>query len=179
MRAMGDDKSSGALPAVQLRIELQYAAGEFLNSAGGELWDYLTPLAHGALRQSEGPGSDGLPQIDRIEVRQNGLFQHTKDYSMLTSAVEYANERVAYSSEMQTMGDRIRQLRQARALSQGQLADRVGVTAGAISQWENGLTKNIRLETFLRLCEELGTIPHYLIFGPGKAASNQGRSRQA
>jgi transcriptional regulator with XRE-family HTH domain len=64
------------------------------------------------------------------------------------------------------MGDRIRLLRQAKGLSQAQLGERVGVTAGAISQWENGLTKNVKLQTFLTLCEELGTNPHYLIFGP-------------
>lgn len=171
---MGEQKSSGALPAVQLRIELQFAAGEFLDPASGKLWDYLTPLADCTLCQSERLSGDGLPQIDGIEESQDDLFEHKADYSMLTAGVQYANEQVAYASDMQTMGDRIRQLRQAKALSQSQLAERVGVTAGAISHWESGLTKNIKLGTFLALCDELGTVPHYLIFGPGKQPS-QGR----
>jgi transcriptional regulator with XRE-family HTH domain len=87
---------------------------------------------------------------------------------MLMSNTTDANDRLAYPEPMQTMGDRIRLLRQAKGWSQGQLAGAVGVTPGAISQWEIGLTKNVKLETFLRLCEALGTNPHYLIFGPSQ-----------
>jgi DNA-binding transcriptional regulator YiaG len=166
---MGENKSSGLTPvAIQLRIKWQIPASDGLNPMCLELWDYIAPLADCSGSDAEGASCDRLPRAARVEVLKNGLFQHAADYSMLNGNVKYANEEVAYSNEMQTMGDRIRLLRQAKALSQSQLAERVGVTAGAISQWESGLTKNIKLETFLRLCEELGTVPHYLIFGPGK-----------
>lgn len=78
---------------------------------------------------------------------------------------------------METMGDRIKVLRQARGFSQSQLAERLGVTAGAISQWENGATENIKLKTFMALCEILMTDPQYLIFGPTRIADSGQRSR--
>jgi transcriptional regulator with XRE-family HTH domain len=80
------------------------------------------------------------------------------------------------------MGERIRMLRLARGLSQSQLADRVGVTPGAVSHWELGQTKNMQIETYLKLCSELGTNPHYLALGanqqPGQRPGSSGR-RQA
>lgn len=93
-----------------------------------------------------------------------------------------AIESHRYPIPMETMGERIRMLRQARGLSQSQLADRVGVTPGAVSHWELGQTKNMQLETFLKLCAELGTNPHYLALGaaqlPGPRPPTSGR-RQA
>jgi transcriptional regulator with XRE-family HTH domain len=56
-----------------------------------------------------------------------------------------------------TMGDRIRTLREARGFSQQQLADAVGVTKGAVGQWERGLTKNVKNVTMLALCQVLQT----------------------
>jgi transcriptional regulator with XRE-family HTH domain len=85
---------------------------------------------------------------------------------MLNSNTTHAQEPDIYHVPMETMGERIRTLRQARGLSQGQLADRLGVTTGAVSHWESGNSQNIKIPTFLRLCAELGTTPHYLAFGP-------------
>lgn len=64
------------------------------------------------------------------------------------------------------MGDRIRQLRQSRGWTQQQLGERVGASKVAVSLWETGGVANIRLKTFLLLCEELATSPQYLIYGP-------------
>jgi transcriptional regulator with XRE-family HTH domain len=72
---------------------------------------------------------------------------------------------------METMGDRIRTLRQARGLSQSMLAEKLGVTTGAVSHWESGNTQNIKIPTFLKLCSELGTTPHYLALGPNQRPS--------
>lgn len=85
---------------------------------------------------------------------------------MLNSYASHAEQMSEYPIWMETMGDRIRVLRQARGLSQSQLGERLGVTVGAISQWESGATKNIKLETFLALCDELGVSGHYLVLGP-------------
>jgi len=38
----------------------------------------------------------------------------------------------------ETMGDRLRSRRALRNMSQGQLADALGVTQGAVSAWESG-----------------------------------------
>lgn len=42
---------------------------------------------------------------------------------------------------MKMLGDRIRELRLAKGMSQAQLARKLHVTQGAVSQWEKGLTR--------------------------------------
>lgn len=74
---------------------------------------------------------------------------------------------------METMGDRIRTLRQSKGYTLQQLADRlrlrgVDVTFSAISQWERGESENIKLPTFLALVAELGTTHEYLVHGPSE-----------
>jgi len=72
---------------------------------------------------------------------------------------------------METMGERIRQLRKARGFTQEAFAKRVGVTKSAVSQWEDGSTKNLKLATFLLVCEVLVTDAEYLIWGDERAPS--------
>jgi transcriptional regulator with XRE-family HTH domain len=72
---------------------------------------------------------------------------------------------------MQTMGERIRLLREARGWTQAELAERVGVSRGAVAQWEGGVVANIRLQAFLKLTEELGTDVAYVVYGPTRKAS--------
>lgn len=57
-------------------------------------------------------------------------------YSMLPVAVNHANRLANYTVRMETMGDRIRQQREAKGLSIQQLADLLDVTKAAVSQWE-------------------------------------------
>jgi transcriptional regulator with XRE-family HTH domain len=99
---------------------------------------------------------------------------------MLNRKVKYAVRSVAYADVvMETMGDRIRQLRKARNLTQEQFAKAVGVTKSAVSQWEDGSTKNLKLATFLLVLETLGTDAEFLIWGPdrGGAAKKAWRPR--
>lgn len=67
-----------------------------------------------------------------------------------------------------SMGSRIRQLREAKGLTQPALGKMVGVTKGAVSQWENGSIANIKLKTVLKLCEILGTDLQYLVHGAAR-----------
>ena len=67
---------------------------------------------------------------------------------------------------METMGDRIRMLRESKGLSQEQLAQQLGISKGAVSQWELGYTKNIKNVLFLALVQILGTSQEFLLFGP-------------
>lgn len=92
---------------------------------------------------------------------------------MLESIANYALVVPVYASPMETMGDRIKTLRQARGLTQERLGDLLGVTGAAVSAWERGDTANVKLKTFLTLCDQLHTNPQYLIFGPGKPALDQ------
>lgn len=64
------------------------------------------------------------------------------------------------------MGGRIKELRLAHEMTQEELADLCGVSKAAVSYWEAGETKNIRLVTFRALLEALHTKYDYLIFGP-------------
>lgn len=68
------------------------------------------------------------------------------------------------------MGDRIRVLREAKGYTQEKLGELVGVSKSAVSQWELGGVANIKLKTFLALCDVLGTTPQYLIWGPERTA---------
>lgn len=93
---------------------------------------------------------------------------------MLTLHVKNANAASRYADDVETMGQRIRALREAQGMSQEQLGRACGVTRGSISQWEIGITGNIRLSTFLTLCDVLHTDPHFLVHG---AARRTGRPR--
>jgi transcriptional regulator with XRE-family HTH domain len=89
---------------------------------------------------------------------------------MLNLAVKDAVPAYLYASiVMETMGDRIRTLREARKHTQESLAKACGVTKSAVSQWEAGSTKNIKLETFLKLLSALRTDHEYLIYGAERA----------
>lgn len=67
-------------------------------------------------------------------------------------------------------GDRIRQLRRQKELTQDELLQVVktlynGVpTRTALSQWENG-TNNINAFNLLKIAKALGVDPYYIMFG--------------
>lgn len=98
---------------------------------------------------------------------------------MLDFYVKHAAQVAVYAEPMETMGDRIRYLRGVKGFSQTQLADKVGVTKSAVSQWELGQTANVKLQTFLKLCETLGARPEFLIFGPPNAGDPGSPRRSA
>lgn len=93
-----------------------------------------------------------------------------REYSKEDCPVKHAPPAGGYPYRMESMGDRIKQLRIARGMTQAELAKVCGVTKSAVSQWERGSTANIRLQPFLRLLEALGTDPQYLIWGRDRAA---------
>jgi transcriptional regulator with XRE-family HTH domain len=55
------------------------------------------------------------------------------------------------------MGKRIKKLREARGLTQAELADKVGVTQVYISSLESGARKNPSLELLRKLAKALKT----------------------
>lgn len=98
---------------------------------------------------------------------------------MLNLQVKDAVPLVSYAVLMETIGDRIRILRVARGLTQEQLAKRSGVTKSAVSQWEDGSTKNLKLQTFMLVLEALQTDADYLIFGENRRPGGPGASGKA
>lgn len=170
-------KKSGdnGTPLVQFSAEFKLPFGELTDPASLQFRDNFTPLADSAGGKAEGPGGDNWLAADGIEVLQNSLFKHALPFSILKPNMKDAKDISVYADEMETMADRIKMLREARGWSQVKLAELVGVTSGAVSQWESGLTENIKLKTFLKLCEALGTDTHYLIFGPERQAASSVR----
>jgi len=74
---------------------------------------------------------------------------------------------------MDEMGKRIKALRLAHGMTQLDLAKVCSVTKSAVSGWETGATANIKLQTFLKVCQTLHTTPQFLIFGPDRAPNRQ------
>jgi DNA-binding XRE family transcriptional regulator len=162
---------SGPPPLVLFSAEFQFPFGELTDAPSSQFRDELAPLADSAGSDTEGPSSDDGPTAFGVEVLKHVLFEHALPFSILKPDMKDAKAHSVYAEEMETMADRIKMLREARGWSQVKLAELVGVTSGAVSQWESGLTENIKLKTFLKLCEALGTDTHYLIFGPERAAT--------
>jgi transcriptional regulator with XRE-family HTH domain len=99
---------------------------------------------------------------------------------MLELNIKDAGRLFAYAYGMQeTMGQRIKRMRDQRGWTQTQLADLVGVTVSAVSQWELDQTENVKLLPFLRLAKLFETDPHYLVFGLGRGAQELSRPVQA
>jgi DNA-binding transcriptional regulator YiaG len=66
----------------------------------------------------------------------------------------------------ESLGIRIRTLREAGGLTQLDLATAIGVSQAAVSAWETGNPLNLKLQTFLRILDVLGVAePEYLIRG--------------
>lgn len=57
---------------------------------------------------------------------------------------------------MYEIGARIKQMREMLGLTQAELAQRAGVTAAAVSQWENRQTKGLKGSSLIRAAEALG-----------------------
>lgn len=100
---------------------------------------------------------------------------------MLDCTVNHTGPLPVYALDMETMGDRIRMLRESKGYSQLELGSMVGVSKSAVSQWELGQTANIKLQTFLRLLDVLGTKYEYVVFGaarvPGPRAGSASRGK--
>ena len=62
------------------------------------------------------------------------------------------------------MGYRIKELREAKKMTQEELADKSGVSRGTISGLENVTTRNTTSKTLLRIAEALETTLDQLFF---------------
>ena len=65
-----------------------------------------------------------------------------------------------------SVGGFIAELRKEKGLTQAELAERVGVTGGAVSKWERGLCYP-DIETVVRLAEVLGLSVGEILGGQG------------
>ena len=70
-------------------------------------------------------------------------------------------------------GERIKEAREDLRISQPELAKRVRVTKSAVSQWENGSTKELKAEHLVAVAKALNVSPDWLATGRGPKERNQ------
>jgi transcriptional regulator with XRE-family HTH domain len=88
---------------------------------------------------------------------------------MLDIAVNMSGRSVGTLYRMETMGNRIKRLREARNLTVQELADKVGVSRSLVYQWEDDSVAGIRPANFVLLCQTLKTDPAYLVWGADRS----------
>jgi DNA-binding XRE family transcriptional regulator len=167
-----EQKSSDAILSVQISVELQFPAGQVMELPSPELWNEVWPLLDSHPVNTQGFGQSGFS----FEVPNGISFEHMSNISPLYAEDKTVLQPSSYAEPMETMGDRIRMLRHSKGWTQQELGDRIGVSKVSVYQWERGITSDIKLRTFLKLVEELGTNTHYLLFGP-EASRTQPRRR--
>lgn len=65
------------------------------------------------------------------------------------------------------LGYRIKEFREARNMTQDELAKRSGVSRGTISAMENGIDRNTSTKTLLKIARALNTIVDNIFFDDG------------
>ena len=110
-------------------------------------------------------------------MSDNFCFEHIAKSTTVDAKVKVhpRGQFVNYSLRVETMANRIRHLRTIRGYSQAELGEKIGVPKQTVSSWENGTRMNMRLPTFLLLCEALATNPDYLVYGPNAARRRRPR----
>lgn len=73
---------------------------------------------------------------------------------------------------MAATGDRIKEIRDARGMTQDQLADKAGISKGFLSDVENN-KRNVSSENLLRIANVLGASVDYLLRGDARPASRE------
>ena len=64
---------------------------------------------------------------------------------------------------MQTISDRVREIRKARGLDQRELATRAGVSMQTVSNLETGRLRDLKVSTLSALARSLGVSPAELL----------------
>ncbi|MBT4328477.1 MAG: helix-turn-helix transcriptional regulator [Gammaproteobacteria bacterium] len=72
---------------------------------------------------------------------------------------------------MSVLEERIRKSRIEHGISSSELARAVGVTSAAVSRWENGLVKNLKMEHLFTIARLLNLNPEWLATGRGRESA--------
>lgn len=110
------------------------------------------PHARGAGRDVERlrKRADGAEDLDRTVKREHrkggGVIYHERDFAPNTNVMQ-GQGLITFvkvppnddEDDLATFGGRLRSARKALGLSQGELAQLVGVVQGSIANWENGI----------------------------------------
>lgn len=63
-----------------------------------------------------------------------------------------------------TVGEKIKQLRKEKGLTQEELGNLLGVKKAAVQKYESGQVQNLKQTTIKKLCEVFNKYPYYFIF---------------
>jgi transcriptional regulator with XRE-family HTH domain len=74
---------------------------------------------------------------------------------------------------IKTVGDRIKELREARGLTQDQLMQAIGVSQATISRLENAITRTGHASTLQKVADVLNTTQEYLLTGETKGVARR------
>ena len=78
--------------------------------------------------------------------------------------------------EPKTIGERVKIRRVELGLTQADVARVAGVSEAAVSQWENGDTKNLKNDHLFSVADLLNLAPRYLATGKGQKEAATGKS---
>lgn len=65
------------------------------------------------------------------------------------------------------IGERLRQIRKAKGMTQAQLAKEIGVAQSTIAEIERGMSRSANAQNLLRIAAVLETNPEWLLTGKG------------
>ncbi len=117
---------------------------------------FPSPVEGEALRETRAPYSTNDSLMDNMlnELNQSCLSPNE---------AYYLNEESI--AAMNKLAERIRVAREEAGLSQADVAKSLCLSRSAVNQWEQGLSKNIRLSHFFALARLLGQDPKWLATG--------------
>lgn len=93
------------------------------------------------------------------------MFHHAQCNHSYMADVNHSLGTLCNDGYMETIGERIVRLRKERNLSQLQVANAAQVSRVAVTKWESGATKNLKLENLLAMCDLFGVSAEELISG--------------
>jgi DNA-binding transcriptional regulator YiaG len=165
--------------AVQARIEEQAAVGAHVELCGPRARNLLGPFADGGPANAEHASDFYLraaEELNHVTLTHGGGRYRIGNRQVNDGKPVSAGELLSMEEREETMGERIRRLREAKNLTQPALArllTSMGASSAlgkaAIHKWESGDTKNMQNATFILLCQALATDAPYLLWGPDRA----------
>jgi len=144
-----------------LNVSVSYLVGDIDDAVTGEKLRFM--------RESRGLSIEELAEISDLEPATLEKFeagQAIPDMEDMRKLSEALNVTIRYfldqSEGMDTLGSRLRRMRQKQGLTISALADRAGVSPGLLSQIENGQTTPL-LDTLGQIARALNTSVSYFL----------------
>lgn len=115
--------------------------------------------------------TDGISQLLLGAEMGNGLlWSHARNYTCMNTAVNRPANIVSGEDMPMTIGARIKERRVALGLNQEELAKKVGIAQGTLSNLETGKTEAPSGPTLAELCKVLKTTSRWIMEGKGDPA---------